>query len=380
MNVSRKVISSVLRVITFITCLLPFVIFYLPEIIDKYHNEDTTFTLKKLPIDNVTIPAITFCMTKAFKSNAFKNATKGSVNRSVFMRNPQNIKLDNISVPEFYEKVTFMLNRDFILKSGWDKEQILHKGKNKVKDVSDMIINVEEIPTVENGMCYSMTFDLVKINRVYLRFGIIPTSLTEDPKGVTLYFTTKNTRFGLIDRYWKLFKPLIINKSFAYKYMMSLDLDETQWHFQKGDPNCQEGCPMEKCFTHIDFTGLQCIPVVFKRWFEDSNLTLCSTLQDNTVSYKRVMEQRYSFKCPIPEKDVQFHAIVSDDEFFDMQHPQDAVYIYLKQYYSDRQLKKEVLIYDTATLIGSLGGFLGLFVGFSFYGTISCLMSKVCTD
>ena len=110
------------------------------------------------------------------------------------------------------------------------------------------------------------------------------------------------------------------------------------------------------------------------------NLTLCSTLQENTISYKSVMEQRYSFKCPIPEKDVQFHAIVSDDEFFDMQHPQDAVYVWLRQHYSDRQLKKEVLIYDTATLIGSLGGFLGLFVGFSFYGTISCLMSKVCTD
>ena len=33
-------------------------------------------------------------------------------------------------------------------------------------------------------------------------------------------------------------------------------------------------------------------------------------------------------------------------------------------------IKEELRIYDEATLIGTLGGFLGLFVGFSFYDTL----------
>ena len=34
---------------------------------------------------------------------------------------------------------------------------------------------------------------------------------------------------------------------------------------------------------------------------------------------------------------------------------------------SNREINKEYLIYDTLSLIGTVGGTLGLFVGFSFY-------------
>ena len=34
---------------------------------------------------------------------------------------------------------------------------------------------------------------------------------------------------------------------------------------------------------------------------------------------------------------------------------------------SNREINKEYLIYDTLSLIGTVGGILGLFVGFSFY-------------
>ena len=64
------------------------------------------------------------------------------------------------------------------------------------------------------------------------------------------------------------------------------------------------------------------------------------------------MEQRCVIKCSIPEKDVQFHAIVSDDEYFGMQHPQDAVFVWLRQHYSDRQLKKDSLFMIPLPLLG----------------------------
>eukprot|EP00093_Oithona_nana_P012333 12333.XXX_834915_835067_1 [CDS] Oithona nana genome sequencing. len=40
-------------------------------------------------------------------------------------------------------------------------------------------------------------------------------------------------------------------------------------------------------------------------------------------------------------------------------------------------IKKEVLIHDTASLIGSLGGFLGLLIGFSFFGVVSFIIDKL---
>ena len=42
-----------------------------------------------------------------------------------------------------------------------------------------------------------------------------------------------------------------------------------------------------------------------------------------------------------------------------------------------KTMKKEVLIYDTPTLIGTIGGFLGLFIGFSFFDFVSFIIDKL---
>ena len=44
---------------------------------------------------------------------------------------------------------------------------------------------------------------------------------------------------------------------------------------------------------------------------------------------------------------------------------------------SSRSVGKELLVYDTNDMIGSIGGSLGLFLGFSFFGIISSLIDKL---
>ena len=44
---------------------------------------------------------------------------------------------------------------------------------------------------------------------------------------------------------------------------------------------------------------------------------------------------------------------------------------------SFRTVAKELLVYDTNDMIGSIGGSLGLFLGFSFFGIISTIIDKV---
>ena len=44
-----------------------------------------------------------------------------------------------------------------------------------------------------------------------------------------------------------------------------------------------------------------------------------------------------------------------------------------------KTIKDEIRIHDEASLIGSLGGTLGLFIGFSFHGCISYLLDKLFT-
>ena len=42
-----------------------------------------------------------------------------------------------------------------------------------------------------------------------------------------------------------------------------------------------------------------------------------------------------------------------------------------------RTIAKELLVFDTNDMIGSIGGSLGLFLGFSFFGTISNCFDKL---
>ena len=365
----------------FLICFSFFVVIYLPDIVDKYYKEDTTFVTRKVPIENPTNPTITFCFSHFLKTDVVKNSIVGKpdgVYRGIFLNQGSYYILEsNLTVPELFGNATYRLDKDFLLTYRYSRygREVMNLGRN---EMYGMTVTVEEIPTEQNGLCYSLHFMVNKTNN-QVWFGIDPKS-TLDSEGLTFYVSTYNTRFGIVNRKWSTFKPLIINKSFGFKYLMRMELEEIQWNYHEGNPNCQEGCSLNQCFSHKKFIGISCIPVVLRKWFIGSNLTSCLTLEDNTLTYQEVMRQRQSFSCPLPEYDVEFKAVISDERFEGMKKSQKTIQVYFDQSSSFRYTKKEVLIHDTASLVGSLGGFLGLFIGFSFFGTISFLMNKLCTD
>ena len=60
-----------------------------------------------------------------------------------------------------------------------------------------------------------------------------------------------------------------------------------------------------------------------------------------------------------------------------MKDPKPACYILIEPSSMTKKIKDEVRIYDDANFVASLGGFLGLFVGFSFHGTFCYLIDKL---
>ena len=101
-------------------------------------------------------------------------------------------------------------------------------------------------------------------------------------------------------------------------------------------------------------------------------------MEDNACTYQQFDKIRDKLQdCSPPQTDIRYEAFVTKDEFLAMKNPQPAIFVYIEPFSMMKTIKEEVRIYDDAALVASLGGFLGLFVGFSFHGTLCTVIDKL---
>ena len=93
--------------------------------------------------------------------------------------------------------------------------------------------------------------------------------------------------------------------------------------------------------------------------------------------FRRSMNEK-ALECRKPRFEKQYHANLMETRDNDINDKEIIFYIIAN--YDSKTVLEEALIYDNLTFVGTLGGFLGLFVGFSFFGYISdlflCLLKR----
>ena len=80
------------------------------------------------------------------------------------------------------------------------------------------------------------------------------------------------------------------------------------------------------------------------------------------------------FSCPKPCKIISYTGSIVEYSYYNASVNEASFRIEV-----DTVIKvgKELLVYDTNDMIGSIGGSLGLYLGFSFYGIASTLIDKL---
>ena len=267
----------------------------------------------------------------------------------------------NISWAEFKEEAFYKLGRDFTLSFEYKengKQYILNIGDNSFG------IHVEELFTIAYGRCYKIT------SNEKLKGGFsIDTSFGNDTTIPYLYITSKENAYGILDLNWKNGKEAkfyfysllgfsglfniykLRGKQIKYLSKCSLDNDYNQCYVESvlnGNYTCRK----------------LCLPMSLPKIKSAKYFPLCQTWEDNKCMKNEVYNQLLSYteeKCPMSCTTVEYsgrleHAINRVQDTFSWQYDLSTF----------MDVREEYLIYDFSGFISSVGGMIGLFVGFSF--------------
>ena len=380
--------------ITFYFFLLAFAsVLYLPDMIDKYQKKATTFTIRREQInEQVVPPTITICMDQALKPSFVESTLKNS---EYFWRMKRGDTTQGKNTNELFENATYQYNDDFILRYGEEIMGVkLRLGKHNytINGVDETIV-MEPYNTIHHGKCYAVTvvqtteFEPRKWRLHFKNDTLLKSA--DMPGGIRLFISSRNASKNVIWAKWPAVEPLVVDLKRMPLVTTRIILKETEWNFHEGNENCKNGCVPEECFSSYDFEALNqdkkngsdeliftsCIPVPLKHFFTPrENFTHCHYVPQAGKNSERMMKifgkwnGEKAISCKNPQYQRQYQADLLEPFY---NSADDRIIFYIDFNYKTRVVKEETLIYDTLTLVGTLGGFLGLFIGFSFFGLFS---------
>ena len=261
---------------------------------------------------------------------------------------------------------------------------------NILQEGSNSKHNVEMVKIVSafSGNCYKISpieskIDLSDIMVLSVKFNEIVRDFAK--QSIEIFVTSDSNAFGIFRAYWyegELFKTEVYPKG-----LKLFGFSEYQFNYIEGTNGCSvnqswyncyadmaeeltfEDCP-SKCLAHSVRLGIQKIKYCQPQTLEwDCSNRLLRNLQKHIIANK---------SCPRPCKIIEYEG-TEMETISEYNHPNTIAfgYYHIPPYVT--YVFDEYLIFDFLGLVSTVGGSLGLFIGFSIIAVISkcfsCLLS-----
>ena len=377
-------VKTVLRAMLFIGLLIIYSVMYMEPALKTFGKKSTTISQKREKISQLESPVIVFCPDPPFKKSFFKQFGKNksmgvekyfwsfdvhwpmvenyySTAMDVYMNMSYQLGLDwNISVPHYENKTLGFVS--------------LQVGIHNYVDYYGTNRQIETIPirTKTQGLCYKL-----KISNLGSYFSVfIGSSIQglDKLEKINLMIAATDTWQGIVGSRWPYSKvPPIISGSFSDTILNSntIDIEENVFKYLEGKGDFSE-CMM-------DFQRTNC-----KSIFDPgpkNNQNYCPALLNQSYIFGEIKE------CLEQKEFKQYSALIEADRTdYDFDPPETAesyfgakmnLQFMIMSTSNKRNIFEETLIFDDIDLVGSLGGSLGLFVGFSFFGYVTPILEAV---
>ena len=385
MNGASK--SRILKALLFMILLLVFFFLFFLQVVTQYSEKltNTATTTKKSEL--VEAPAFSICTY--WRDSIMKKYNITPMNLSIPPDNDTNLPL-NSTVRSIFKEITFQLNENFFIavSSDLSKPIPLKIGMNEIKGEEENIhmYEVKNNPTLSYGMCYviipKQLFMKPFQDTLIISIAKNITSENEDMNKILVQISSKDTFNTINDEMSGLENPKekleFTSESNGY---LSIQYTEEDTEYIK---ECSDlaffKCYAEKVAISRDFNcSKKCIPYRIKSMMEniEHNLTRC--LNDFEEYCMAGIQGYKTFKklkstclkqCRVKSSTVKTHKVASKN-LYQLGDVQLDVWLTMSP---EIKHYKEYLIYDGLGMFGSIGGSLGLFLGFSLFDSLSMLL------
>ena len=343
----------------------------------------------------INLPSFVLCMAPTMKKEVLE---KYNISNEFFMMLDGTFDhlIGDKSMQEVIQESSFRIDKDFQIvinrnppKVYGDTNFNLSIGTNVFQmDEKDYFISITEVYSIQKGLCYILHSNLyLSISNSYI-LSMILNEVYPSQK-MTVNVVSEEDSLGVLMSLWQT-KPVNVPEITFNTRTTMIDLHETIIRkIPNGNLNSE---PIYQCMTTLIDQLIQsskcstkCKPMLVKSYFDiymNGTTPDCHNLKDEKCIFDEVQTK---FTSKIPQCKGQFEnreysGKISQTNLVMTSFPNDTrerIDMLLMDSGTSRTLIQEYRIYDEVGLIGTVGGSLGLFLGFSFYDFISEILDHI---
>ena len=366
------VLKILLQVSVFLILFTCFVFFFMKDQMAAFVKGRTTTTRRVEIAAEIEFPTIIIC---------FDPPTKSSVAQKYGFQNHNEkflVDLPNKNLTEVFDENTFGYNQDYVIfNQHFDGTQdtIIKTGLIDIDEYytsKKLPFTVEPIRTYHSGKCTKLQPRFVMLEaptRIRLSIQINQKIVEEDkPESVLFIFASNVTWMGILDNIWPQFKPLKVKVDFRKEYTR-LYLKPEEEYFQTGQDNpsecLQKMLSNQNCSTSCSVTSIPHSPT-------------CKNVQEYKCVWSGIWSNIQVYMQCLMSKKVMTYIL--NDRIENGYHKLKNDFktdVFIGMGTMKKVITEEVFVLTLQDLIGSVGGSLGLFFGFSFSAVFFHCLNKI---
>ena len=359
--------------------------YFVSQIIEDFYRSFTNFKMTSESPQYLDSPTFVLCMEPGKKPSILD---KYNVSHEDFIKQFKSPKF-NGSVPNIINDVSYVLKRDFDIhfQNAFNSSFAnLDIGNNIFKDYDKTFyIEVDYIMNFQHTICYRITPNILMVDNyipkdesfeIYVLFN--PKLSKKDlPEYIDVYITSKINSYGIWQGEWKesdeLAFALYLKRNF-YQFTITTQktkLIENDQICTSDFENSYYKCLGTKILEMKQKFSLSCIPLYYSyilKLVSTENFTICEEVNESweksSMIFERILMPNGFSKC-MPSC-IQYGYNGKEMKLPSVNSVSNSIGFKYKFQYLVMGIYQEYLVYDWKGMITSVGGSLGLFLGFSF--------------